>query len=979
MKLRLLFCTCLMFICFFSFYNLKAGSFVVNSVANAVGAAGAGTQTIRWAIAQCNAVPAGPHTITFDPTMVDPEFLGAPSLDLTASNVLIDGTVFPGYVCGDPQVAINCDAFNHWQWTGSNCTIKGVRIFGGIRFTASNNKILGCLFGFEFNGTCRTATGAEAAVHILGSTASNNTVGGFTACERNIIAGADYSCYIRIETSGNGNKFYGNYIGTDLTGLAGVGPGAGVGIKIESGNNHSFKGNSIGNIPSGATSYAVHLSGGTGDSIIDNNIGATSDRKFKLGFSIGSTALYFDAAGTGSIVRNNVIGNTAYLGNGGPSGCLVVCRYAGSAGITFDANYIGTDITLTKVAGLVAPWNGGAPWAGFYCYGSTGAQTITNNYIANSGWENTQYSHGLAIWGTTAGTWTISGNYIGVGPAGQDLGNGDAGLEILATGGGSVFNITGNYIGFNRGFRANGASGIRLVTAQTVNITGNYIGTLPGSQLDCGNYLAGICTEGTTVTGVTINNNTIAYNKTYGYYNYKNGTSKVTMSQNCFMCNTWEGIAFTASDGTTGNAGYGRSFGVTAPAVATVYASINPTTHPTWPSTIVAGAATWTLQGFAPPGSTVEIFQNHKCNCDAGIATGTGAVRAGQGADYIKNLICPASGAWTTTVTGGTVKDGFTVTATDLVAKTTSEFSPCVSSPISCLPPSTVTATGSGTGSGGAISGTSISPCVATSFTTTGTTTFFRTPCYNNYYYTWLKDGVIIYGPSLTYIDYTKLSAANPADDGNYVLRVSDGNVVTASCLVTSSPVVIDVVSCGLPVEWTSIYGLNAGEVNKLFWTTGIELRNNYFEIERIADDAKTFETIGMVSPKGSNSTYVFEDDKFEKGKINYYRIRQVEKDGNYDFSKTVAINTNISFEVKLFPNPAENSATVSLISEENTIYHYVINDMSGRLISDGNIEAAKGIFNAELDFHQLSDGVYVLSLRDATGKKAFLKLTLQR
>lgn len=941
LKISLLF---LLLVILFYSQNIKAAALVVsNNAASGVGSFDA-------AITFCNGnAGTAPHTITFTAAV---DGLVIPSITLnplSCPNVTIDGTTMPAYTCGNPRVMLTCNAFNGWQLTGSGCVIKGVRINGGVQLNGTGgHKVISCLFNIDFAGAAM-ATGAKASIRTNVAGTINNIIGGLTSCEKNVLASVG-GYGIIFDNSGNGNQVLGNYIGTDITGLAALGSGFTTkALDIEAGSNHIFDGNTVGNVLGSSPGLALYINGGTGHAIRNNNFGANANRLFIPGLAFGTTisgynAIYFNGNnGSNSVLTNNVIGNNPFITTSGIAGNVVTVE--GATNVQLLNNYIGCDVAFNSA---------GSSWAGVYYYSSAVGGVITGNYIGNCGITSTQRSHGIAIF-SCSGTFTISNNYIGVTPAGGNMGNGDAGMELNVNAAGSIFNITGNYIGFNKAMRAlspgsltSESGAIRIISGQTVNISNNYIGTLSGGRTNCGNLQMGIGIEGTTVTGITINNNTIAYNGRNAIQTYGNGSDKVTISQNCIFCNTNEGIELT--NGTIGpptagigNNSYGRSFTTVDGVKNTVQLS---TGFASWQCDFTG--ATWILRGYAPANDLVEIFQIHHCGCDGTNQTTTTSKANGtQGLDYIATVTADAQGRWTYSLPQNTVKNGFTVTSTNVAAKRTSEYSPCVSVTTTCLPPTSVTMTGS----------TSITPCIADPFTLSGSATLVRTSCYNNIYYTWLKNGAVIYGPSLIYLNYSVVSAVDPGDDGLYVLRAEDGNAALAACYKAASPgTTVDVINCSMKISLLDFKGSPFSEYNKLSWTVE-------------ADEPQTIELQSSVDGKSFytlNSSYSLTSSKEEvedytKNPITYYRLKITSSGGEESFSKIIVLNKNSNLTINVINTKAEDYLELQILSNSDQMIHYSIYDTRGIVMLESSLQVNSGVTNSRVFVGHLSSAIYLI------------------
>ncbi|MFT3934349.1 MAG: serine hydrolase [Chitinophagaceae bacterium] len=157
--------------------------------------------------------------------------------------------------------------------------------------------------------------------------------------------------------------------------------------------------------------------------------------------------------------------------------------------------------------------------------------------------------------------------------------------------------------------------------------------------------------------------------------------------------------------------------------------------------------------------------------------------------------------------------------------------------------------------------------------------------------------------PGKTYnfrvIEYNK-----NATTGNNALYLLGGNALGSQT-----------VSAALPVQLYSftLSKISAGQT-LLNWETTQEVNSDFFDIQR-SGDAISFSSIGKVQAQGNTSVktaYSFTDKTPLSGK-NYYRLRQVDKDGALTFSKTLVLDysraTNGHFGI--INNPGKNELTV--------------------------------------------------------------------
>lgn len=124
-----------------------------------------------------------------------------------------------------------------------------------------------------------------------------------------------------------------------------------------------------------------------------------------------------------------------------------------------------------------------------------------------------------------------------------------------------------------------------------------------------------------------------------------------------------------------------------------------------------------------------------------------------------------------------------------------------------------------------------------------------------------------------------------------------------------------------LPVELVSFKGkLNNGKVI-LDWVTSTELSNDYFSIE-YSYDGKSFDPIGKVKGAGDSQVehqYSFLHENPKSG-INYYRFKQVDFDGTFEYSEIISVELTVkSVSYRLFPNPIK-AATFSITTEDGQV-----------------------------------------------------------
>ena len=178
-----------------------------------------------------------------------------------------------------------------------------------------------------------------------------------------------------------------------------------------------------------------------------------------------------------------------------------------------------------------------------------------------------------------------------------------------------------------------------------------------------------------------------------------------------------------------------------------------------------------------------------------------------------------------------------------------------------------------------------------------------------------------------------------------------------------------------LDVKLSSFTAILSNNNGLLTWVSESEINNNHFEIER-SDDAVKFEKRGSVLGNGNSSskkTYTYTDPVNTASKIVYYRLKMVDNDGKYNYSKIIAIKLNGTFSnesFSVYPNPFISDIKVKLSSQEDVIATFRILSFDGREVVNRKITVQKGENIVVLkDFGTLSNGNYILEVTTATDK----------
>lgn len=206
----------------------------------------------------------------------------------------------------------------------------------------------------------------------------------------------------------------------------------------------------------------------------------------------------------------------------------------------------------------------------------------------------------------------------------------------------------------------------------------------------------------------------------------------------------------------------------------------------------------------------------------------------------------------------------------------------------------------------------------------------------------WVKEGADIIGNALV-VDL-KL---RPADNRMIVATHGNGLFVT------------DIL---LPVQMGRFEGKIVHGKSQLYWETLTESNNKGFDIEKSAD-GRAFNKIGFVVGKGNTgerSVYQFTDPA-TAGRAQYYRLKQVDKDGKSKYSQVVKLTLDaLPLQLVSVVNPMSTNLIFTLNDAPKKAMEVKLLDISGRTVLQQRFNG-NGSNVYRLNVHQLPNGAYTL------------------
>jgi len=427
--------------------------------------ADSGAGSLRDAITTANGTPAA-DTINFNiPGSGVHTIQPATGLPTISNPVTIDGTTESDYVPGGaPRIELDGSSAPSavgLSVSAPNTTIRGLTVnrFGGtgisVGAAASTTTIEANYVGLDATGTLAAGNGNGISVF-----SSNNTIGGSTANERNVVSGNSSGSAIVL--GGGSNTVQGNYVGTTADGLSSLGNLDGLGV-ISNGNTIGGPNPGEGNVlsgsitPSGAGAGVSFSSSAASNTVEGNLIG--TDKNGSVAIPNSRRGIYVGSdAGANNVIRGNVVSGNA--GDG-------IDLFGNS--VTVHGNLVGT-----TAAGTAALANTGFGIA----TSGAGSGNVIGGTTATAGNVISGNGIGMAIGSSNN---QVFGNSIGTSAGGASLPNAFGGL-LIASGTGNV--IGGEGSGEPNRIRSNGGYGVRVDGGTDNRISANAISANGGRGID---------------------------------------------------------------------------------------------------------------------------------------------------------------------------------------------------------------------------------------------------------------------------------------------------------------------------------------------------------------------------------------------------------------------------------------------------------------------------------------------------------------
>jgi hypothetical protein len=169
-----------------------------------------------------------------------------------------------------------------------------------------------------------------------------------------------------------------------------------------------------------------------------------------------------------------------------------------------------------------------------------------------------------------------------------------------------------------------------------------------------------------------------------------------------------------------------------------------------------------------------------------------------------------------------------------------------------------------------------------------------------------------------------------------------------------------------LPVTLVQFAGkLNSDHTVGLTWSTSMEVNSDYYGVQR-SSDGTNWVQLGTVKANGFSSVtsnYSYTDASPLSG-TNYYRLKMVDLDGKYQYSKVISVSLNEkSVPLVIYNNPFTDEIRLKVNTSISDNLSLVLSDATGKILLRQNLSTQAGDNLVNLAPAGVARGMYILTI----------------
>ncbi|MCR9290581.1 MAG: T9SS type A sorting domain-containing protein [Bacteroidetes bacterium] len=205
----------------------------------------------------------------------------------------------------------------------------------------------------------------------------------------------------------------------------------------------------------------------------------------------------------------------------------------------------------------------------------------------------------------------------------------------------------------------------------------------------------------------------------------------------------------------------------------------------------------------------------------------------------------------------------------------------------------------------------------------------------------------------------------------DYLASPSNPALISGNATGCNSRTEVENACMALPVEFINFGASLLENGVNLHWQTASETNNQGFYLQK-TKNGKEWNNLAFIEGQGNSilyQNYHFTDIEPYNG-LNYYRLKQVDFDGSFEYSKIVSIrfDTN-SGELIIFPNPANEILNIHSPTQIEGIVTVEVKDVNGHILIREEFNTTK----FQVNVSTLPNGVYFVQVNNRN-PKMFIK-----
>lgn len=178
------------------------------------------------------------------------------------------------------------------------------------------------------------------------------------------------------------------------------------------------------------------------------------------------------------------------------------------------------------------------------------------------------------------------------------------------------------------------------------------------------------------------------------------------------------------------------------------------------------------------------------------------------------------------------------------------------------------------------------------------------------------------------------------------------------------------------PVTFLDLNAYSKNNGVSIEWSTSQEINSKSFTVEKSRNGSSGWSEAGTVNAAGNSQVvkqYSLFDARPYSG-INYYRIKQADRNGEVRYSKVVMVKTSfVKTAISILSNPFQSVLKLSVSSDEVQEVTARIMDITGREVATEKWTATSGDSKKDLNSTiRLQKGMYIISIQNSDGQNIF-------